>query len=207
MSKLVYGVGINDADYVTQIKEELGVSGGKRKQKVVWICPFYTTWKNMLRRGYSNKFKIKQPTYKDVTVCEEWHRFSTFRAWMQAQCCEGSHLDKDLLVPGNKVYSPESCVFVSRQVNNFFLDRGNDRGDYKIGVDWHKQSGKFKARCNNPITGSREYLGLFESEEVAHQAWLSKKLEHAYALAATQTDPRVAKALIARYENYGECNV
>ena len=128
MGKLVYGVGVNDADYVVSINETVGYVDGKRKEKLVWICPFYRTWKGMLGRGYSEKLKLKYPSYKDVTVCEEWHLFSTFRAWMDQQDWEGLQLDKDLLVKGNKIYSPETCLFVSGQVNNFVLERGASRG-------------------------------------------------------------------------------
>jgi len=205
MSKIksVYAVGINDADYVVQIKETIGYVDGKQKQKTVWVCPFYKTWNGMIGRGYSEKIKLKQPAYKDVTVCEEWHLFSTFRAWMIEQEWEDKHIDKDLILPGNKVYSPETCVFVSRSVNNFLIERGNDRGEYKIGVCWDKQCGKFQALCCNPFTKKQENLGRFVEEDQAHKAWLDKKLEHAYALAAIQGDERVSKAIIDKYENYG----
>jgi hypothetical protein len=126
---------------------------------------------------------------------------------MSSQDYEGLQLDKDLLVRGNKVYSPETCVFVSRQVNLFLIDRGNNRGEYKIGVCWSKRNSKFKAQCRNPYTNKQEYLGLFESEEESHQTWLTKKLEHAYTLAAIQTDVRIVEALIKRYESYGAHDV
>lgn len=41
-----------------------------------------------------------------------------------------------------------------------------------------------------------------ETAELAHKAWLQYKLEQARILATKQTDVRVAKALIDRYENY-----
>ena len=205
--KLVYGVGINDADYVVVINEELGYVDGKRKRKEVWRCPFYMTWVNMLVRGYSEKLKLKYHTYKDCTVCEDWLRFSNFKSWMEAQDWEGKQLDKDILFIGNKLYSPTTCAFVSAHVNKFVLDSGSVRGDFKIGVNRRADNGKFMSRCCNPFTGDRELLGHFTDEQAAYEAWLDKKLQHAKALAALQTDERVAKALIARYENYGECNV
>jgi hypothetical protein len=204
VKKLVYGVGINDADYVTKVQETIGYIDGKQKQKVVWRCPFYQVWGNMLKRGHSERFKLKNPTYKDVTVCKEWHLFTTFKAWMEQQDWEGNQIDKDLLLPGNKIYSPETCVFVSRQVNMFLVDSGAARGEYKIGVCWDRRRGKYMARC---FTGKQEYLGYFASEEEAHKAWLTRKLEHAYSLSAIQTDERVARALIDRYEKYGAYNV
>jgi len=199
--RLVHGVGINDADYVTQKWETIEVNG-KRKRQLVWMCPYYRTWTGMLQRCYSAKYQERQPTYRGCSVSEEWLRFSNFKRWMERQDFEGMQLDKDILLEGNKVYSAETCVFVTRVVNNFTIDRGNDRGECLLGVYLHKQAGKFMSMCSNPFTGKQEYLGLFVNELEAHQEWLKRKLELAHLLAAEQTDTRVAKALIERYTNY-----
>ena len=122
---------------------------------------------------------------------------------MESQDFGGMQLDKDILFEGNKVYSAETCVFVTKAVNMFTTDSGASRGEWLIGVCWDKREGKFRSRCSNPFTKKREHLGLFVSELEAHQAWLKRKLELATLLAAEQTDGRVAKALIERYANYG----
>lgn len=197
--KLVYGEGINDADYVVVKREEIGCVGGKRKRRQVWICKYYRTWASMLSRCYSAKFQESNKTYMGCTVSEEWHTFSNFRAWMQEQNWEGKQLDKDLLIEGNKVYGPDTCAFVTQTVNNFTIDRGNDRGDLLLGVSWDKRREKFQSRCCNPFTKKEETLGYFTSEQEAHNAWAKRKLELAHELAAVQEDPRVAKALIDRY--------
>jgi hypothetical protein len=199
--KLVYGVGINDADYAVYKYEAIEVDG-VLKQKRVWVCPYYRTWKDMLKRCYSTKLQEKHPTYKGCSVSEEWLRFSNFRSWMEKQDWECKQLDKDLLFSGNKVYSEETCVFVSGAVNSFTTDCGASRGEWPIGVYWNKGAGKFMSQCRNPLTKKQEYLGLFTSEKEAHQAWLKRKLYLAHLLAAEQTDSRVAKALIERYTNY-----
>lgn len=200
--KLVQGIGINDADYVVRKYEQLGYVDGKRKQKLVWECPFYKAWVCMLARCYSAKLHARNPTYADCTVSKEWHTFSNFRAWMESQDFEGKQLDKDLLVKGNKVYGPNVCVFVSQTVNKFTVDCGASRGKFLIGACWDKPTEKFQAKCSNPLTKKNEHLGLFSCEVEAHQAWLKRKLELAHELAAIQTDTRVAKALIDRYMNY-----
>lgn len=196
--KLVFGVGINDADYAVKKFETIGYVGGKRKQKQVWICPYYQAWMNMLRRC-SEKWQEKYPTYRGCSVSTEWFTFSVFKSWMRKQDFEGKHLDKDLLLEGNKVYSPETCVFVTQTVNKFTVDCGAARGEWLIGVSWDKEKAKFKSSCNNPFTKRKEHLGYFANEQEAHEAWRKRKLELAHELAAIQTDPRVAKALVERY--------
>lgn len=200
-SKLVYGVGINDADYATHKWETIEVNG-KQKQKLVWYCPYFRVWHSMLQRCYSSEYQERNPTYKGCSVSKEWLTFSNFKLWMDVQDWEGLQLDKDLLFEGNKVYRDKTCVFVTRMVNMFTTDRVNNRGEWLIGVCWDKFANKFKSQCSNPFTKKSEHLGLFTCEQEAHQAWLKRKLELATLLAAEQTDKRVGKALISRYESY-----
>lgn len=200
--KLIQGIGINDSDYVVTKWETIGYVDGKQKQKLIWVCLYFQTWKNMLNRCYSAKYQERQPTYKGCTVSEEWLTFSVFKAWMMTQDWQDKHLDKDLLIEGNKVYSSETCVFVTQTVNNFTTDSKASRGELLIGVYWNKRANKFMSRCCNPFTEKQEHLGYFTCELEAHQAWLKRKLELAYELAAIQTDERVAEALINRYSNY-----
>lgn len=200
--KLVYGVGVNDADYVTQIKETIGYVDGKRKRKLIWTCPFYSTWTQMLARGYSSKFKEKRPTYKDCFVNEEWHRFSNFKDWMENQKWENNQLDKDIIFEGNKEYSKDKCIFVPSYINSFLTDRGNDRGEWPLGVDWNKSTGKFRARCNNG-KGGNIHLGYFTEPQDAHLAWKSRKyslaLQYADELEKEGYDSRLIEALRVRY--------
>lgn len=188
----VHGVGINDADYVVQRNV---VVDGKRKQE--WRCPYYSAWAEMLKRCYSETYHKKRPTYIGCTITEEWETFTNFKVWMEAQDWDGKQLDKDLLVKGNKEYSPSTCVFVTRAVNLFMTDRGADRGDLPLGVS--RNRGKYIAYCSNPFTKKQECLGLFSCPEEAHTAWKAKKAEHAKSLAEEQTDERVKKALLERY--------
>lgn len=202
--KLVYGVGINDAGYVVCKSEIIGYVNGKQKQKNVWRCPFYTKWVGMLERCYSIKSNLKRPTYIGCSVSTEWHLFSTFKAWMETQDWKGKQLDKDILFPNNKVYSSDTCVFVDTKVNVFITDRTKKRGEWPIGTYFNKRAGKWQAMCCSVTTGKQTHLGYFTDPEEAHQAWLAFKLEQAYILAEQQTDERVAKALIDRYENFAK---
>lgn len=153
----------------------------------------------MLLRCYSEKHRHKSPSYADCYATPEWHRFSSFHAWAITQPWEGNELDKDLLVKGNKVYSPKFCIFISQRLNCFLTDHAAARGAWPIGVSLYCNGKKFLAHCSNPNTGKCEYLGGFLTPELAHEAWRAKKHGYALAYADEQADPRIAEALRNRY--------
>ena len=111
----------------------------------------------------------------------------------------GKSLDKDIIAPGSKLYSPETCAFVLKATNNFVTASDASRGAYPIGVSLHKPTGKYQARCRNPFSGEQEYLGLFSTPEEAHEAWRKRKYDLAQLAAATESDPRVVEALKKKY--------
>lgn len=186
-SKLTCGVGVNDADYVTQ-----EVIDGKNI-----ACQFYSRWRDMIYRCYSkNRHKSTNPTYVCCSVDQRWHSFMNFKGWMEKQDWQGRELDKDILFEGNKVYGPDTCVFVDRDTNIFLVDSRKARGVYPIGVC--KFRDKYVSRVGE---GGKQptYLGIFDTPEEAHQVWYTRKRELAIELAGKQSDPRVAAALIARF--------
>ena len=199
MTKLVWGVGVNDLGYRTEVREYVTENGGKRVQKLVFLCPYYTAWKNMLERCYSEKYLESHPSYIGTSVCSEWLYASEFKKWMEQQDWEGKSLDKDIIVPGNKLYSPDTCAFVLQATNSFVIASNASRGDYPIGVCLCKQTGKYKAQCGNLFTEKQENLGRFSSPEEAHEAWRKRKHELAQRVAATESDPRVVEALKKKY--------
>jgi hypothetical protein len=186
--RLAHGVGINDADYPIYTT----INGTTIK------CPYNTIWSVMIQRCYSERFQDKYPTYKGCTVDDRWIRFMQFRDWMMTQDWEGKSLDKDIIVPGNKVYGPDTATFVTRDTNQFIVDRSRSRGQYPIGACWHSRQKKFAAQIGNgsgkPIT-----LGYFDTAQDAHLAWKAEKHRQALVLADKQTDSRVAEALRIRY--------
>lgn len=118
---------------------------------------------------------------------------------METQDWQGKQLDKDILFKGNKVYSKDSCVFITHMTNSFVTDSAKARGKYPIGVRLDKRIGRFSCSCNDPLNRNGKYIGAFETPEDAAEAWRVVKLEYAKDVARLQTDPRVAEALIARY--------
>lgn len=89
----------------------------------------YNNWYSMMERCYNEKYHIKHPTYKNCTVCEEWYNFQNFAKWFEENYPHHIEdikfqLDKDLLQQGveNKVYSPNTCVFLPSRVNVWIID-------------------------------------------------------------------------------------
>lgn len=81
----------------------------------------YQAWKSMIERCYCSKFHELQPKYKDCTVCDEWHNYQNFAKWFEENYPKdgnGYNLDKDIKIRGNRIYSPYTCLFVSRTENS-----------------------------------------------------------------------------------------
>lgn len=80
----------------------------------------YKVWQAMMQRCYDDAYKVYRPTYEGCTVCAEWHNFQVFADWFDKtypRDGEKYQLDKDIKVKGNKVYSPETCLFVTLMEN------------------------------------------------------------------------------------------
>ncbi len=183
--KLIYGIGINDSE--TPVYWQVD---GKMK-----VCPFYRKWMSMLERCYYEKLHVRRPTYRDCEVTSEWKRFTVFREWMKNQDWEGRHLDKDLLITGNKTYSSETCIFVPQYVNNLLTDRAGKRGAFPQGVC--RSFKRFKAQIG--INGVSKYIGLYDTPEAAslvYQQALAAKVRETAAELPANEDPRLAPALV-----------
>lgn len=160
----------------------------------------YITWKDMIRRCYSSKYHERQPTYIGCEVCDEWKDFDVFFSWFEGNYKEGFALDKDILVQGNKVYSPTTCVFVPQYINSLFLKRDSKRGDFPLGVCYHKLKNKYVANCRNG-KDKRIHLGYFSDPLEAHQAYCTYKYQlileiASEALEIGDIDERIYNAMI-----------
>jgi len=184
--KLVFGVGIND--WIGDISVD-----GK-------VIREYKLWQDMLKRCFDEKCKQKYPTYQDVTCCGEWLYLSKFIgdvSMMKGYTLRGWHLDKDILIKGNKVYSKDTCCFVPQEVNSLLIKSDKTRGEYPVGVYFHKRYGKFMAQLR--INDKKKFLGYFNTAEEAFQAYKAAKEAHIKAVATKwkdQLDERVYQALI-----------
>lgn len=180
---IVYGVGINDADYL------------------VTDCLYYRKWKQMLRRCYSSNFHVKNPSYIGCDVCEEWKVFSNFKQWMMTQDWEGKELDKDIIFPGNKVYSPDKCVFVDKEVNELFSKK-NKHGVH--GIHYNQRLKKYVLRSStiNPEKKAK-YSGCYVTLEEAKIASNEMRRNRIVNIANKQKDARVRDAIL-NLVNYSE---
>lgn len=182
--KLVYGFGVNDADYNVNPYVD-----GVRSP-----CPIYKMWSHILERALSDKFHQKNPTYIGCSVADEWKSFMNFKDWVLTKDWVGKQPDKDLLVKGNKHYSPDTVVFLSRSVNSFLSaatsENGLLTGVYKCS---RSKTKPFRA------TYQAKLIGYFETEVEAHLAWKNKKHLRACELARLETCPIVRQALSERF--------
>ena len=186
-SPSVHGVGITGTKY------PITVNGVQTKE--------YDLWKGMLRRCYSDSLKKKNPTYIGCEVSDKFKSYEYFYEWCNRQIGFGNQnwqLDKDLLIKGNKVYSESTCVFIPAEINLVLVKRTASRGEYLIGVCWHKKDNAFVAMVSKN-KGKREYLGFFKTELEAFNAYKQAKEAHLKELAAkwkSQIDERAYLALI-----------
>lgn len=155
---------------------------------------YYNTWRAMLGRTIGKK--------ENNNICEEWLTLSNFKLWFESPengYHDGYHLDKDILVKGNKKYSPITCCFVPHEINTVFSIKKR-KGNLPSGI--RKSGSKFVAQFWNGTT--RVYLGTYNSIEDAFQAYKIAKEQHIRELAESyfkegKITERVYQALM-KYE-------
>jgi hypothetical protein len=161
--KLIQGIGINDMP---------GRSNDRHEKPSL-----YGMWNNILLRvtgGENGAFYKENPTYRGTTVCEEWLTLSNFITWVEShENWRGKRIDKDILCPGNKHYSPETCVLVSTRLNNLLTDRAALRGECPKGVN--RDRNRYRARLGGT---NGKHLGNYDTKKEAHRAYCEAKEEY-----------------------------
>lgn len=156
--KTVYGVGF------------IGV--GKHKVAINKVAtPVYKAWSGMLERCYSKNMKDRNGTYYHIsTVCDEWHNFQIFGDWYESnkyEVNERLHVEKDILFPGNKIYSPDTCLLVPQVINTLFINKSNKRNLPNGIIKCSK--GRYLAKYN------QIELGVYDSVEKAYDVYAKEK--------------------------------
>lgn len=161
----VWGVGINDSTIpVRKPKDPLSA---------------YAVWSSMLLRCYNEKYQEKHKAYSGCSVCEEWHTYSNFEKWYNEHYRKGYALDKDIIKKGNKVYGPEFCSLVPREINNLIEKSSSTRGRYLIGVSAYKYGFRASISKKNKAI----HIGVFKTETDAFVAYKKEKERYIKQLA------------------------
>lgn len=178
----VYGVGyIGIGNYLTKINRR--------------TTDDYHKWCDMLRRCYFENAKERFPAYyKICSVCEEWLCFQNFAKWYDENKYDVKgrlHLDKDILVPGNKIYSPKTCMLVPQRINMLFMTHRPNKYGLPEGISIYninKYSASYQGKA----------LGIFDTLIEACTIYIAKKEEVLKQVADEYKDmvpPHVYEAL------------
>lgn len=131
----------------------------------------YSIWQSMIQRCYSTVYQLTRPNYVDCSVDVRWHNFQNFAHWYcnQPGYNKGYELDKDILTHGNKVYSPETCVLVPKEINNLFRDFSNRSSNRELPTGVTKRGNRYRAY------GKRRSLGTFDTIELACDVYVEHR--------------------------------
>jgi hypothetical protein len=188
LRNLIYGIGENDV-----------------------MIPEFTntrtwrTWVGIIRRtDYRDpKWMKYHPSYEGCTLDPRWYKLSEFKKWIeQWEDYQNKEVDKDILIPGNKIYGPDTCLMVRPIVNSWFMPTNlENNGELPVGVSWNPSWKKNKSP--NPyktqislIGKKRIYLGVYATIEEASASYEKVRKEQIQILIETETDPRVIKAML-----------
>lgn len=167
--KSIYGVGfLGEGKYKSYSKE-------------------YSVWYSMFCRVYDSTYQKKFPTYKNISICNEWHNFQNFAKW-----CEDNYpyniknirfeLDKDWLQQNieDKIYSPTTCVFLPQSVNSFLTNIKASNSSNYTGVTWMSKINKWQVTCSIFMESKSKYLGVYSDKYEAYKVYMdfrNKNLE------------------------------
>ena len=133
----------------------------------------HKVWSSMLSRCYNKNFQEREPSYKGCKVCDEWLCYANFKEWYDKNIYEieneNIQLDKDILVKNNKVYSPDTCIFVPNNINILFTS--SSKG-LPLGVFYNKENKKYKVLIKS------KFIGYFNTIEEAEKQYNIAKYEY-----------------------------
>lgn len=176
----VCGIGVNDLDHPLSKKE----------------MKSYYVWASMIRRCYDENELKKRPSYTGCSVCDEWLLFSNFKQWFDENYVDGYQLDKDVIVSKNKIYSPNTCCFVPKEINSV-IKRVGFRRDKYIGTT--KNYNKYGASISK--YGKHISLGYYYNIEDAYLAYKKAKEDYLKEL-ANKYKENISEAVYNALINY-----
>lgn len=122
----------------------------------------FRCWYNMVNRPYPN-----------VEVCESWKVYENFAPWFYENFVDGFDLDKDLKVPGSKVYSPHTCMFIPSTLNRKLVSIWRTKG-----ITWHERSQKYRVQVFDVKRHKRHRVFSSTNIDACHSVYLEYKCQY-----------------------------
>jgi len=167
---------------------------------------WHNHWRAMIERVTTKNDGLLR-TYANATVYTPWYNYQVFAKWAEENYYEihslKMELDKDILIKGNKLYSPETCVFVPHIINSLFIKADKSRGNLPIGVYWHERDQEYRAQCSyitDTGTKKNKWLGGHNNPEDAYLAYKKFKESHIKEIADRYKEYIPEKLYNALYE-------
>jgi hypothetical protein len=166
----------------------------------------YMYWRTMLQRCYDKNLHKRSPSYIGCEVCSEWLNYQNFAQWFENNYYEidniRMNLDKDIMVKGNKVYSPETCVIVPIFINELFTKNNTRRGNFPLGVSYDKNSNKYLTYCRIHGQSSKKFLGSYDNPNDAFYIGYKPFKENYIKELANEYKDRIPQNLYDAMINY-----
>ena len=156
--------------------------GSKTKLSAAYSC-----WRSMIDRAARGP-EGNLVNYTDCTVCDEWLCFQTFYEWYTSFPVYDfvAQIDKDILVKGNRIYSPEFCTLVPLEINMAFTVKQKYRDNgLPTGVE-KTRTGRFRAAVR--VKARKTSLGTYDTAEEAGKAYERGKEAQVQALGEEYRD-------------------
>lgn len=148
--------------------------------KTEHVTYLYQTWcKICVRCSANGYYQKKKPSYIGCT--NAFGSYQSFCEWAVEQVGYGNFedngeswaLDKDLLYRGNKIYGPDTCVFIPREINSVLVNPRLLKRDLPLGV--YKRPGRRGFYAIGRENTKQVYLGVHDTVEQAFQMYLTAK--------------------------------
>lgn len=175
-------------------KDVLNMTEYKRDLTKTEMCKM---WYNMYYRCYSSKYHERSPQYKDCSMCDEWlDDKNEFYDWVRENYYtvgnEQIDLDKDILVKGNKIYSPDTCIFAPHSINTYFENLTRE-------PVFLPRLNKYKMEIY--LEGNNVNIGYYDTEEEAKRSYIRHKEAAILAKADIYKD-KIPRKLYKAMENW-----
>jgi len=156
----------------------------------------YNIWVSLLERCYSEKNRYKHKTYEGCHTCDDWHNFQNFAAWYEKNYYDVDdrrmHIDKDILINNNKLYSPETCLIIPQRINMVFMKKNRE-------VDPDLPQGIRRCVGGYMVSYNTKYLGVHTELDKAIEVYNIEKRIHIKQIVeeyGERLPPKVRNALL-----------